>query len=67
MDFRLDAGTAPKEITLRQGTNEMKGIYALDGDTLRVCVAAMNDPRPKAFKSEKDSRLMLMVLKREKR
>jgi uncharacterized protein (TIGR03067 family) len=49
--FTIDPSKKPKESTdkLPDGT-EIKGIYELDGDTLKSCVAAPNKDRPTEFK-----------------
>ncbi len=44
----------------------IRGIYELDGDTCRVCMAMEDQPRPTAFGSQPGSGLVLEVLKREK-
>lgn len=44
----------------------MLGIYALEGDTLRICMDPQGQDRPKEFKSEAGSKLVLAVLKRVK-
>jgi uncharacterized protein (TIGR03067 family) len=48
--FTIDPTKTPKEVTdkLPDGT-EIKGIYELDGDTLKSCVAAPGKERPTAF------------------
>jgi uncharacterized protein (TIGR03067 family) len=52
---RLDAGKDPKQIdikvTLTNGKpiGIIKGLYALDGDELRLCLAALDKDRPAAF------------------
>ncbi len=47
-----------------------RGIYALDGDTLRLCApdsnAKQTKERPKEFVTKPESDLILFVLKREK-
>jgi uncharacterized protein (TIGR03067 family) len=42
------------------------GIYKLEDDRLTICTADPDQPRPKDFKAEKDSKRTLMVFKREK-
>src|SRR5262249_29715232 len=65
----------PRRIVLRpiKGTKKGKvsqGIYALDGDTLRICAPDSNakgaSELPKEFTTKPDSDLILMVLRREK-
>jgi RNA polymerase sigma factor (sigma-70 family) len=68
--FKLDSSKNPKQITSghKSGDRERQraGIYALDGDELKICLADYNYPRPDAFTAEKGSRRLLLVLKREK-
>ena len=65
--FRLDPSKAPKAIDVESGAkDELAGIYELDGDTLRVCLAkTAGTARPTEFKGDKD-KSTLMVLKRVK-
>ena len=57
------------EISAGVGTGiQYKGIYALDGDTLKVCYQIGGNERPQAFQTRKgDSTRVLLVLKRKKR
>jgi uncharacterized protein (TIGR03067 family) len=66
--FDLDPTKSPKhmDITLPDGTTELKGIYSLSGDELKICVGFPDEPRPEAFKAEKDQLRIVVVLKREK-
>jgi uncharacterized protein (TIGR03067 family) len=43
-----------------------KGIYVLDGDTLKVCMAHPGDERPAKVESKEGTTIMLIVLKRVK-
>ena len=64
--FKLAPGEKPKQLTLTpsDGAGELKGIYALDGDTLKICSAAAGKPRPTTFESRKGDFGGLMILKR---
>lgn len=69
--YKLDAGKKPKIIdyTLNYGPNKGKvneGIYAEEGDTLKICRSDPGKPRPREFATKGDSGRMLFVLKREK-
>ena len=71
--FLLNPTKKPKEIDLDdQGRRASKGrldrgIYKIDGDTLRICIQTDKDaPRPTEFASPKDSSLWLVVLQRTK-
>jgi len=48
------------------GPRTLKGIYTLDGDTLKICLTEKGD-RPKEFKLDADSKAALMTLKRDKK
>jgi uncharacterized protein (TIGR03067 family) len=70
--LKLDPAKQPKEIDLKalggmyQGKT-VPGIYEVKGDTLKLCLPNKDDIlRPKEFNAPKDSRLVLLVLKRSK-
>ena len=70
--FTLDPSKKIKEIdlTLKVGPQKGRvdrGIYQLDGDTLRICIQSNKDaPRPSEFRSPVGSDLWLVVLQRTK-
>jgi uncharacterized protein (TIGR03067 family) len=69
--FTIDATKKPKEIDILDdsGTKNDKtkiGIYEIDGDTFKYCLAAAGKPRPKDFTSKEGSGHSLGVMKREK-
>jgi uncharacterized protein (TIGR03067 family) len=69
--FSLDLTKTPKEIDVmdKSGTENEKtqlGIYELDGDTYKYCLAPAGQPRPTEFTSEPGSGHALIVSKREK-
>jgi uncharacterized protein (TIGR03067 family) len=65
--FRLDATQSPKEIDLlNHGGSVTYGIYSIEGETLKICLAASDGQRPKEFTSKPRSGQTLMVLKRDK-
>ncbi len=41
-----------------------KGIYSLEGDTLRISIAPPGEERPKQFTTAKDTKQMMWTLKR---
>jgi uncharacterized protein (TIGR03067 family) len=43
-----------------------KGIYSLEGDTLKICLSEMNKPRPTEFKASKEAGTQVSVFKRDK-
>jgi uncharacterized protein (TIGR03067 family) len=63
--FRIDPTKMPKEVedALKDGQT-IRGIYELDGDTLRSCVAGVGKERPTRFSGEKGSGCTLRVFKR---
>jgi uncharacterized protein (TIGR03067 family) len=70
--FALDPSKKPKEIdlTLKVGAQKGRvdrGIYQIDGGTLRICIQSNKDaPRPGEFASPANSELWLVVLQRTK-
>lgn len=63
---KLDTTKSPKSIDLDVNGRIIKGIYELDGDTLRLCYNLTSDQRPTEFESKPDSGLIVIVHKREK-
>ena len=63
--FTLDPSKTPREIDLDMGGSIGKGIYQLDGDTLKIVHGEVGDARPKEF-PEAGPGLTVLVLKREK-
>jgi uncharacterized protein (TIGR03067 family) len=69
--FRVDATKTPKEIDVldESGTKNEKaklGIYEIDGETYKYCLAPAGKPCPKDFTSRVGSGDSLGVMKREK-
>ena len=67
--YKIDAGQRPKHIDItapegEQAGKTSKGIYALEGETLRMCYA--DKDRPKDFESKPGSSATLVVWKRSK-
>jgi RNA polymerase sigma factor (sigma-70 family) len=61
----LDPTSEPKTYDLATSTRTIEGIYALDGDTLRLCYDLGNESkRPGGFTAKKGSQQVLVVLKR---
>jgi uncharacterized protein (TIGR03067 family) len=68
--FALNPGRKPKEIDLiieEDGKAQVhKGIYVLEGNTLKVCLSHPPQPRPTAFATKEGERWpVLIVLKRK--
>ena len=69
--FKIDATKKPKEIDIMDETGITNdktklGIYELDGDTYKYCLAPAGKPRPTDFTSKEGSGHSLGVSKREK-
>jgi uncharacterized protein (TIGR03067 family) len=66
----LRADKKPKEMDLVLETGPVyKGIYEIDGDTIKMCVTLSSDAdseRPKEFASEADSPMALFTWQRER-
>ena len=67
--YKIDAGQRPKHINItapegEQAGKTSKGIYALEGETLRMCYA--DKDRPKDFESKPGSGVTLVMWKRAK-
>jgi hypothetical protein len=65
--YRLDAGKTPKQIDIgvAKDSVRIKGIYVLDGDELRLCLAQPDKDRPAAF-PEKPAPGEVLILQRQK-
>jgi uncharacterized protein (TIGR03067 family) len=63
--FTIDPTKRPREVTdsLADGRT-IRGIYELDGDTLRSCVAAVGKDRPTRFAAEAGSGHTLRIFRR---
>jgi len=69
--FKIDADKKPKEIDIfdESGVKNEKtklGIYQIDGDTYKYCLAPAGKPRPTEFASKAGSGNTLSIMKREK-
>jgi uncharacterized protein (TIGR03067 family) len=71
--FRVDAGAKPAAIDFAHTEGDLKGqawkgIYALDGDTLKICDNApnMEKARPTALEAKSGSGHVLVTFKRAK-
>jgi RNA polymerase sigma factor (sigma-70 family) len=61
--FQLDPKAKPKAIDLQSGDHRAAGIYALEGETLKLCGAEAGGKRPTEFKGGPG--LLFLTLKRE--
>jgi uncharacterized protein (TIGR03067 family) len=64
--FKLDPGKKPKEIDVDFNGKPGKGIYQLEGDTLKIAHGETGDPRPKDFTTKEGDQVTVVVFKREK-
>jgi RNA polymerase sigma factor (sigma-70 family) len=67
--YKLDPAKKPKEITTTNDDGKTHlGIYELDGDTLTICMHQEDGAdRPTEFATKADTKVVLVVLKREKK
>src|SRR5205823_4504948 len=70
-EYKLDPSKKPKtiDVTMDDGPNKGKvheGIYALQGDALKICRSDPGKPRPQEFTTKDATGQMLFVLTREK-
>jgi uncharacterized protein (TIGR03067 family) len=65
---KLDPSKTPKtyDLVRDDGLRSLRGIYAWDGDTIKVCSADDQGPRPEAFKTEPGSKNRIQIWKRKK-
>jgi uncharacterized protein (TIGR03067 family) len=69
--FKIDPTKTPKEIDILDESGQKNdktklGIYELNGDTYRYCLALAGQPRPTEFTSKKGTGHSLGVSKRER-
>jgi uncharacterized protein (TIGR03067 family) len=72
LTIALDASKNPAEITIvgkdANGKDQLShGIYKSDGEVVMICVVESNNPKdwPTEFKTSKDSKAVLMLLKKK--
>jgi uncharacterized protein (TIGR03067 family) len=69
--YKIDAAQKPKHIDItapegKQAGKTSKGIYALEGETLKMCYANPDKDRPRDFESKPGSGVTLVAWKRAK-
>jgi uncharacterized protein (TIGR03067 family) len=62
--LKIDAAQTPKQIDLMLADRTLRGIYEIDGTTLKLAYALEGDARPTAFESKADSGVVLVVHKK---
>lgn len=70
-DFKIDPLAKPKtiDIIFTEGPGKghsQKGIYELEGDTQKICIAMPDQPRPTEFVTTAENQHIIEVLKRQK-
>lgn len=64
--FQLDATSSPKQITIQDESGKLtfRGIYDIQGDTLKVCVNGdgQSERRPEEFATKKGAPVILIEL-----
>jgi uncharacterized protein (TIGR03067 family) len=64
--IKFDPNESPRTVDLlRDDGRSLKGIYAWDGEILKVCLADDQGDRPAEFKTEAGSRNRIRVWKRK--
>ncbi|MEQ8790422.1 MAG: TIGR03067 domain-containing protein [Pirellulaceae bacterium] len=70
VELKVDTDKKPSEIDLSIDmggeTRIVQGIFAFEGQTLRLCLAKPGDARPSSFESKEGAESVALVLKRAK-
>src|SRR5207244_2192013 len=61
---KVDTTKTPMTIDATVDDKAIRGIFVVEGDTLKICAAEEGQGRPTEFKTEAGSEAMLMILKR---
>ena len=64
--YKLDTTTNPKTIDVVTELDTSKGIYRLEGDSLKICGVSTGEDRPAEFTTKPGTKQVLFVLKRQK-
>jgi uncharacterized protein (TIGR03067 family) len=62
--FKIHAAQTPKQIDLMLPDRTLRGIFEIDGTTLRLAYALEGDARPTTFESKPDSGIVLVMHKK---
>jgi uncharacterized protein (TIGR03067 family) len=66
--YKIDAAKKPMEIDLAKGTgpkDDAKGIFSIDGDTLKIAIAAPGDGAPKRPAGFDEMGIIVLTLKKQ--
>jgi uncharacterized protein (TIGR03067 family) len=63
--FDIDPSVQPKEIDRETKNGTSRGIYVLEGDTLKICAVPEGEERPKEMTTDVGSQQILYVFKRQ--
>ncbi|HLJ95750.1 MAG TPA: TIGR03067 domain-containing protein [Gemmataceae bacterium] len=64
--FKLEVSDGRKTIDVATGVDTSKGIYQLEGDSLKICGVPSSEERPTDFTTRARSKQVLFILKRQK-
>src|SRR5262249_59767052 len=64
--FKLEAGNNAKTIEVIKELDTSKGIYRLEGDSLKICGVPSGEEPPAEFASKPGTKQVLFVLQRQK-
>jgi uncharacterized protein (TIGR03067 family) len=64
--YKLDVATDRKTIDVVTELDTSKGIYRLEGESLKICGAPAGEERPAAFATKPGTKQVLFVLERQK-
>lgn len=69
--FKVDEKASPAKLDIGDAMLSIPGIYKIEGNVLTICFLKggknENAERPKTFESPEGSKLVIMILKREKK
>jgi uncharacterized protein (TIGR03067 family) len=65
--FKIDPAKKPPHIDVTVKGKTRPGIYAFEGDRLKICTNAVGEVRPAEFSAPEGSKAILFVLKRLKK
>lgn len=65
IEFKIDTEKKIKEIEFAHGLGVMKGLYAFDGETLKICFGRPGGDRPTELATKAGSDFVLMVFKKQ--